>query len=97
MSKSKEVFLSKADSEKDLSPELKALWYDAKGDWKLAHDQVDHLSSKSASRVHAYLHRKEGDSWNADYWYGKAGEKRPDLSLDEEWEVLFNRFFKENL
>lgn len=97
MSKSKEVFLSKADPENDLSPELKALWYDAKGDWKLAHDQVDHLSSKSASRVHAYLHRKEGDSWNADYWYGKAGEKRPDLSLDEEWELLFNRFSTENL
>ena len=32
----------------------------------------------------------------ADYWYRKAGEKRPEISLDEEWEFLFNRFFSEN-
>ncbi len=96
MSNLKELFLSQAAPEKELSPELKALWYDAKGNWKLAHDQVDHLTSKSASRVHAYLHRKEGDIWNADYWYRKAGEKRPEISLDEEWEFLFNRFFSEN-
>jgi hypothetical protein len=94
MSKSKEVFLSQTDPGKNLSPELRALWHDAKGDWKLAHDQVDHLTSKSASRVHAYLHRKEGDSWNADYWYRKAGEKRPEISLDEEWEELAQRFLK---
>jgi hypothetical protein len=73
-------------------PELLALWYDAKDDWKSAHDQVDQLSGKNAARVHAYLHRKEGDLWNADYWYSKAGEKRPNLSLEEEWEELVNRF-----
>jgi hypothetical protein len=38
--------------------------------------------------VHAYLHRKEGDSWNADYWYRKAGKKRPDVSLEQEWETI---------
>ncbi|SHO64302.1 hypothetical protein [Algoriphagus zhangzhouensis] len=74
------------------SPELKSLWYDMKGDWHLAHDQVDHLDGKSAARVHAYLHRKEGDQWNADYWYHRAGESRPSLSLDEEWQKLFKRF-----
>lgn len=89
-----ESFLNSPSLEADLSPELKALWYDAKGDWKLAHDQVDHLSSKPASRVHAYLHRKEGDIWNADYWYSKAGEKRPEISLEEEWENLVGRFWK---
>jgi hypothetical protein len=76
----------------DFSPELKALWYDGKGDWKSAHDQVDHLSGKNTTRVHAYLHRKEGDLWNADYWYAKAGEKRPSLSLEEEWRELVLRF-----
>ena len=76
------------------SNELTALWYDARGDWKLAHDQVDHLTSKSASRIHAYLHRKEGDVWNADYWYRKAGERRPEISLEEEWEELVGRFWK---
>lgn len=96
MSKSKEIFLGLPITENRFGPELKALWYDAKGDWKHAHDQVDHLTSKSASRVHAYLHRKEGDIWNADYWYAKSGEKRPEITLDEEWEFLFNTFFSEN-
>ncbi|MDB5019007.1 MAG: hypothetical protein JWQ28_134, partial [Pedobacter sp.] len=41
---------------------------------------------------HAYLHRKEGDVLNADYWYNKAGRKRPALSLDEEWEQLVTHF-----
>ena len=96
MSKSKEIFLSLPISDNRFGPEFKALWYDGNGDWKLAHDQVDHLTSKSASRVHAYLHRKEGDIWNADYWYSKSGEKRPQITLDEEWEFLFNIFFSEN-
>ncbi|TDQ19488.1 hypothetical protein DFQ04_1310 [Algoriphagus boseongensis] len=78
--------------ESDFSPELLALWYDGKGDWKSAHDQVDHLESRTAARVHAYLHRKEGDSWNADYWYRRAGEKIPTISLDEEWKELVLRF-----
>ncbi|SEB21066.1 hypothetical protein [Pedobacter hartonius] len=72
----------------DLSAQLKALWYDGKGDWNNAHQQVDHLNDRSSAHVHAYLHRKEGDIWNADYWYGKAQRTRPDLSLDEEWEQL---------
>ncbi|WP_370690548.1 hypothetical protein [Algoriphagus sp.] len=85
----------KMDPEKELfGPELLALWYDGKGDWKSAHDQVDHLSGKSAARVHAYLHRKEGDLWNADYWYSKAGEKRPILSLEEEWRDLVEKFLR---
>lgn len=86
------VFRSLSEPLKNFSPELLALWYDAKEDWKSAHDQVDHLSGKNAARVHAYLHRKEGDLWNADYWYSKAGEKRPVISLKEEWELLVERF-----
>jgi len=38
--------------------------------------------------VHAYLHREEGVLWNADYWYSRAGRKRPDISLEEEWRLL---------
>lgn len=90
----KTAFLNLNPKGEKLSPELLALWYDGKGDWKMAHDQVDQLSGKSAARIHAYLHRKEGDSWNADYWYSKAGEKRPNLSLDEEWIELVRRFWK---
>jgi len=75
-----------------LSVLLQALWYDAKGDWKTAHDLIDQLPDKDAAHLHAYLHRKEGDNWNADYWYTRAGEKRPNLSLEEEWEMLFYKF-----
>jgi hypothetical protein len=40
------------------------------------------------SAVHAYLHREEGVLWNADYWYTRAGRKRPDIPLDGEWQQL---------
>ncbi len=76
------------------SPMLKSLWYDAKGDWETAHAQVDSLNGKDAAWVHAYLHRKEGDVWNADYWYTKAGKLRPEYSLDQEWELLVNAFLQ---
>lgn len=94
MKKTLSNFLDTDLSQFSSSAELKALWYDGKGDWKKAHDQVDHLSGKTAARIHAYLHRKEGDLWNADYWYSKAGEKRPNQTLEEEWEDLVERFWK---
>lgn len=75
-----------------LSPQLKSLWYDGKGDWHQAHAQVDHLSDRPSAWVHAYLHRKEGDIWNADYWYKQARQTRPDVSLNEEWEQLVVAF-----
>jgi hypothetical protein len=75
-----------------MSPQLKSLWYDGKGNWHKAHDQVDHLNDQASAWVHAYLHRKEGDTWNADYWYKRAGKTRLDLSLDEEWEKLVLAF-----
>jgi len=71
-----------------LSVCLTSLWYDAKGDWDKAHKLIDSLSDKEACWVHAYLHRKEGDIWNADYWYSRAGKKRPQTSLQEEWEAI---------
>jgi hypothetical protein len=71
---------------------LKSLWYDAKGDWEKAHDQVDQLGGLDAAWVHAYLHRKEGDLWNADYWYARAKKTRPSSSLAAEWESLVEHF-----
>lgn len=78
--------------EPQLSPILKSLWYDAKGDWGKAHDLVDQLAGLDAAWVHAYLHRKEGDIWNADYWYARAKKTRPEYSLEEEWERLVMYF-----
>lgn len=76
----------------DLPSYLKALWYDATGDWKTAHDLIDQLTDPRSAHIHAYLHRKEGDIWNADYWYKRAGKKRPEVSLEQEWEMLVKEY-----
>jgi hypothetical protein len=75
-----------------LSVQLKSLWYDGKGDWQQAHAQVDQLNDLQSAWVHAYLHRKEGDIWNADYWYSRAKKVRPNVSLEKEWEQLVLNF-----
>lgn len=77
---------------RDLSVPLTALWYDGKGKWDQAHQKVDHLNDATSALIHAYLHRKEGDIWNADYWYRKAEEVRPNVSLEEEWQKLVMLF-----
>ncbi len=72
----------------DWSIPLQALWWDAQGDWARAHSLVDELESPEAMAVHAYLHRKEGEQWNADYWYRRAGRTYHRSSLSEEWKAL---------
>lgn len=72
----------------DCSIYLQSMWYDAKDDWHEAHSLVDHLHDETACWVHAYLHRKEGDMANADYWYRRAGKTRPSVSLEQEWETI---------
>lgn len=71
-----------------LEAPLAGLWWDAKGDWDQAHKCVDHLDDPAGKRVHAYLHRKEGDLGNAAYWYRQTGRTLPDLSLEAEHELL---------
>jgi len=86
--------LSKEMPPKGIQEQLKALWYDGKGNWQKAHDIADGPSDQLSARVHAYLHRKEGDQWNADYWYRRASEPKPDISLEAEWEMLVKRILK---
>ncbi|HEY3386345.1 MAG TPA: hypothetical protein VGK46_07540 [Saprospiraceae bacterium] len=71
-----------------LRPELLALWYDAKGDWEKSHSIIQDIETKDAALIHAYLHRKEGDQWNAEYWYRRADVKTPDISLENELDRL---------
>ncbi|MCI0336769.1 MAG: hypothetical protein L0226_04270 [Acidobacteria bacterium] len=76
-----------------LSPYLTALWHEKRDDWKTAHEIVQDISDRNAARVHAYLHRREGDEGNARYWYGQANEPFPSgQSLEEEWKSLANSF-----
>ena len=68
---------------------LKALFHDAKGDWEAAHDIAQSREGTLLyDHLHAYLHRKEGDDWNANYWYRRAKTTMPTDSLEEEWERL---------
>lgn len=74
---------------------LKALWHDANGNWEAAHDIAQTQEGvQEYDLIHAYLHRKEGDNWNANYWYRRAKSKMPEVSLAEEWEDLVNLFCK---
>jgi hypothetical protein len=73
---------------KGLSAPLAALWWDAKGDWARAHALVDELETPEGMAVHAYMHRKEGQAWNADYWYKRAGRGFRRETLEDEWEAL---------
>jgi hypothetical protein len=67
---------------------LEALWWDAKGDWARAHGLVDELETPDGMAVHAYLHRREGADWNAEYWYNRGGKRFYRPELGEEWEAL---------
>jgi hypothetical protein len=80
--------LADATPPESLVPELRALWWARRDDWVRAHDTVQDLTSVASSRVHAYLHRVEGDLDNANYWYRRAGMPPSDAPLASEWESL---------
>lgn len=67
---------------------LQALWHEAHGDWKRAHEITQDIESADAAWVHAYLHCREGDAGNAAYWYRHAHRPVCNSSLDEEWELI---------
>ena len=75
----------------NISPILTALWYDGNGDWQKAHEITQNFSTVQASEVHAYLHRKEGNNSNANYWYTKVGKKFCNKPLHEEWTELVKK------
>jgi hypothetical protein len=87
--------LGEASPPKGLSPALQALWWEAKGDWDKAHECAQANDGKAGGdRVHAYLHRKEGDRDNAGYWYSRVGEPFPRQSLEAEWEAVAKALLK---
>lgn len=71
-----------------LSPSVQALWWDARGDWKRAHECAQEQEDKAGAWVHAYLHRKEGDLSNAGYWYRRARKPVATDPLEAEWETI---------
>jgi hypothetical protein len=75
-----------------LSLSTPALWHDAYGDWEAAHDIAQDVHIRDGSWIHTYLHRKEGDLWNAGYWYRQAGKPVFTGSLDKDWKQLVRSF-----
>ncbi|WP_307269240.1 hypothetical protein [Labrys wisconsinensis] len=88
--------LAEPQPPRGLHPALQALWWDAKGDWTTAHEHAQERDDVAGMRVHAYLHRKEGDPFNADYWYRRSGAAPSRLTLDGEWEALVHTFLAQD-
>src|SRR5258706_12723448 len=77
----------------DAVPLLHAVWYGLRGKWEAAHQIAQDDTSAEGAWVHAWLHRIEGDSANARYWYrrrppaGGGGGLR--LGGKKIWAVVF--------
>ena len=67
---------------------LLALWWDGQGEWQAADEIAQDVEGADGAWVHAYLHRKEGNTANATYWYGKAGKAVAGGDLRAEWEAI---------
>ena len=71
-----------------------ALWYAIKNNWDMAHNIVQDINTNTASWIHAYLHRLEGDLSNANYWYNRAGKKCSTETLQFELNNIIKSIFK---
>lgn len=76
---------------------IEALQADKANDWNKAHELIQDLTTPEAAWIHAYLHRKEGDTFNAGYWYRRAGKPRFEGSLEAEWQQLWEYLKVNNL
>ena len=67
---------------------LQAMWHQATDNWDRAHQLAQTQNDANGAWVHAFLHRVEGDSANAAYWYRRAGRPHSTAPLAEEWEEI---------
>lgn len=85
--------LTQAAPPAGLSPVLTALWHEARNDWDAAHHIAQRREgTPDFDSLHAYLHRVEGDTFNAGYWYRRARRPVFDGPLKAEWEALVREF-----
>jgi len=75
-----------------ISPELCALWYAGVDEWDRAHELVQNETDADNAKIHAYLHRLEGDLQNARYWYAKAEIHPSELPFQDEFYDLIVYF-----
>lgn len=63
-------------------------------EWEAVHNLCQaYEGEKAFDWGHALCHRIEGDDWNADYWYRRAGKSRAG-SVVEEWSAMKVELFK---
>jgi hypothetical protein len=73
-----------------------ALEFIKANDWEAAHNIAQSKEGHSDyDRIHALLHRIEGDEWNAKYWYSRCKIPFPRISVEEEVEELTVYYKKE--
>ncbi|MDO6819254.1 hypothetical protein [Zobellia sp. 1_MG-2023] len=80
--------LTNATPPTDWPDALKAMWFAATDNWEASHDIAQDMFNETGSWIHAYLHRVEGDKFNAGYWYRKAGKPFPNISLEQELQEI---------
>lgn len=74
---------------------LSALLFTAKNDWEAAHEIAQkHEGVLDYDRIHALLHRIEGDEFNAQYWYRRINEVYAKRSIAEDWTFLTIEFIE---
>jgi hypothetical protein len=88
--------LSDSEPPTGLTGGLLGLWWDAKGNWQRAHESAQEDAKEAGAWVHAYLHRKEGDTSNAAYWYNRAHQPVCREPLDSEWLIIVRTLLAEN-
>jgi hypothetical protein len=77
-----------------VSRAVEALWHERRGDWDRAHQIAQEITGADGAWVHAYLHRREGDSSNAAYWYEQARRPVVQGDLDDEWRAIVEALLK---
>jgi LPS sulfotransferase NodH len=61
--------------------------------WEAAHEIAQsHEGHADFDRIHALLHRIEGDEWNAKYWYKRSGIPYPYITIDDELALLLEYY-----
>jgi hypothetical protein len=67
---------------------LRAVWHGLHGEWEAAHQIAQDDASAEGAWVHAWLHRIEGDSDNARYWYRRARRDVAEGDFHEEGKTI---------
>ena len=87
--------LNDAEAPKGLSPEVLALWHCKKGNWAKSHNIAQDIHTPLGSWIHGLLHVIEGDQWNADYWFSRAGKpSRKPKDVETLWVEIASSILK---